>query len=155
MVGRNLLPHQIPEWVDTSAEAWFVTICSQDRGFNQLANPDIGPPLLESVAYRYNMRQWYPHIFLLMPDHCHALLSFPGEASPAKIIRDWKHWTAARYGIYWQIDFFDHRVRGEGGFNEKLEYIRQNPVRVGLAGRVEDWPFVWSALDAKPSHQNQ
>jgi len=147
MAGRNSLSHAVPAWVDSSAAVWFVTICGQDRHVNQLATTQTAPSLLASVAYRYDQRQWYPHIFLLMPDHCHALLSFPGEVSPAKVIRDWKHWTASQHGISWQVDFFDHRVRGDGGFNEKLEYIRQNPVRARLVKCASDWPYVWSAFD--------
>ncbi len=82
-----------------------------------------------------------------MPDHCHALLSFPVDRSPAKVIRDWKHWAASQYGILWQVDFFEHRLRSDENLTEKWSYILQNPVRAGQVEAVEDWPHVWRAID--------
>jgi REP element-mobilizing transposase RayT len=41
----------------------------------------------------------------------------------------------------WQREFFDHVLRSEESYAEKWEYVRQNPVRAGLATGVEDWPF--------------
>ena len=36
--------------------------------------------------------------------------------------------------VRWQEESFDHVVRSEKSFHEKLEYLRQNPVRKGLVG---------------------
>jgi putative transposase len=58
-----------------------------------------------------------------------------------KCIRDWKHWTAHRYGIRWQRDFFEHRLRNDEYFEEKVDYVLQNPVRAGLATDWRDWPL--------------
>ena len=41
----------------------------------------------------------------------------------------------------WQREFFDHVLRSEESYREKWEYVRQNPVRAGLAARAEEWPF--------------
>ncbi len=48
-------------------------------------------------------------------------------------------------GPVWQKESFDHVLRGDGSFQEKLEYIRQNPVRRGLVARPEDYPWLWIA----------
>ena len=34
-------------------------------------------------------------------------------------------------------------LRGDESFEEKLEYIRQNPVRRGLVTRPEDYRWMW------------
>ena len=99
------------------------------------------------MAFRCQLGHWYPHLFLLMPDHCHALLSFPPDRGVKKTIADWKHWTAVRFGIHWQADFFDHRLRTPEAFEEKAHYILQNPVRAGLTMRAEEWPYVWRGPD--------
>lgn len=78
-----------------------------------------------------------------MPDHLHALLSFPASKSMQSAVSQWKHYTASQYAICWQRDYFDHRLRQEESFKEKVDYILQNPVRQGLAAHSEDWPFVW------------
>ncbi len=79
-----------------------------------------------------------------MPDHCHALLSFP-EAGPSiiKTIADWKHWLAFKLKIRWQRDFFEHRIRRDESGEQKMAYILENPVRAKLVACAEEWPYVW------------
>ena len=50
---------------------------------------------------------------------------------------------ARNAGIVWQSGFFDHRLRGDESRNEKISYIRQNPVRKGLVTEPEAWPHAW------------
>ena len=82
-------------------------------------------------------------MLLLMPDHLHALILFPQEAEMRVVVSEWKKFSARTMHIRWQRDFFDHRLRGEESARAKEEYIRQNPVRAGLAETPEDWPYVW------------
>ncbi len=78
-----------------------------------------------------------------MPDHLHALLSFPPSGKPLRlVVSKWKEWTAKQFAIHWQDDFFEHRLRREESRREKADYILNNPVRAGLVERPEDWPFV-------------
>jgi len=79
-----------------------------------------------------------------MPDHLHALISFPHDASMKKVISGWKEHLAKQCGISWQRDFFDHRLRGDESYREKAAYIRNNPVRKGLVTEPDEWPYVWS-----------
>jgi REP-associated tyrosine transposase len=44
-------------------------------------------------------------------------------------------------GQIWQEGFFDHVLRNDESMTEKWEYVFQNPVRVGLVGKAEDWPY--------------
>jgi putative transposase len=79
-----------------------------------------------------------------MPDHVHALISFPPSGKPLRrVVSQWKEWTAKQCGIGWQRDFFEHRLRQEESRREKAEYILQNPVRKQLVSRPEEWPFVY------------
>ena len=61
------------------------------------------------------------------------------------VVSQWKEWTAKQLGIQWQTDFFEHRLRGEEGLRQKVDYILHNPVRKGLVANAEDWPYVWFA----------
>jgi len=86
-----------------------------------------------------------------MPDHLHALLSFPPSGTPLKtVVRKWKEWTAKQLGLDWQEDFFEHRLRREESRRQKADYILANPVRAGLVARPEDWPFVYFGAGQKP-----
>ena len=148
---RKSLPHEIPPWVDPQKEIYFITINCEVRAFNQLATDNIATALFETSQHRQEQGLWWPHIFLLMPDHVHALISFPPSGKPVKlIIRKWKEWTAKIIGINWQRDYFEHRLRQEESRREKADYILQNPVRKKLVPRPEDWPFVYFADGQHP-----
>src|SRR5687767_10418101 len=145
---RRFLPHTPPRWVDSTREVWFLTVSTETRGRNQLALPSIGPAILETVAFRHARQLWFVHVFLLMPDHIHALMTFPSrEIEMRKIVREWKRWVARSFGIEWQRDFFEHRLRREESHREKMDYILANPVRAGLVGTPEEWPYRWLPED--------
>ena len=79
-----------------------------------------------------------------MPNHLHALISFPPSGKPLRsVVSKWKEWTAKEIGIAWQRDFFEHRLRRDESHIEKANYILQNPVRMKLVNRPEDWPYVY------------
>jgi mono/diheme cytochrome c family protein len=80
-----------------------------------------------------------------MPDHLHALISFPYKRPMRQIMSDWKRFLATESKIEWQRDFFDHRLRKEESYREKADYIRANPVRAGLITRPEEWAYFWTA----------
>ncbi|MGA0094112.1 MAG: REP-associated tyrosine transposase [Chthoniobacterales bacterium] len=144
--SRKTLPHEIPMWIDPSAEVYFVTINSLPRGENQLCTPATAPDLLHSASFRHESHHWFIHLFLLMPDHLHALLSFPRQTNGIQhVIKNWKAWTAKHLRIKWQRDFFEHRLRADEGATEKFNYILANPVRAGLVDSAVAWPWLlWS-----------
>ena len=41
----------------------------------------------------------------------------------------------------WQPGFFDHLLRNSESYDEKWEYVRNNPLRAGLANSRDDWPY--------------
>jgi len=145
------LPHTIPLWIDPHQEIYFITINCRTRATNQLATEKIATSLFETIEHRQVQGLWWPHIFLLMPDHLHALISFPPSDKPVKrVVSQWKEWTAKSIGIHWQRDFFEHRLRREESRREKADYILQNPVRKQLVSRPEDWPFTYFADGQRP-----
>ena len=148
---RKSLPHEIPLWVDPQKEIYFITVKCEARGINQLATDNIATAIFETIQHRLEQGLWWPHIFLLMPDHVHALISFPPSGKPIKlVVRKWKEWTAKTIGINWQRDFFEHRLRQEESRRAKADYILQNPVRKKLTAHPEDWPFVHFADGQRP-----
>ena len=78
-----------------------------------------------------------------MPDHLHALISFPHDQPMERVMQAWKHYLAQKHDIRWQRDFFDHRIRQDESHEEKANYIRNNPVRGGLVEAPEAWPYIW------------
>jgi putative transposase len=52
-----------------------------------------------------------------------------------------------RRGQLWQEEYFDHVVRTYENLRQKIEYIRQNPVRRKLARVPEDYPWLWAEYE--------
>jgi REP element-mobilizing transposase RayT len=143
---RHSLPHNVPLWVDPQKEVYFITIACQHRGLTQLTKPEVARPLLDTVKLRNDRFIWFAYVFLLMPDHVHALLSFPPSRNTVQhTVTLWKRWTARQMGIGWQRDFFEHRLRSDESWREKADYILANPVRKGLVTEVSQWPSVFIA----------
>jgi putative transposase len=130
---------------------YFITICCQHRGTNQLCT-DAAASVLFETARRYHASQrWYLKLLLLMPDHLHMLVGVPGDARLSNLIRDFKRITTRIGGIDWQRNFFDHRLRHDESEKEKVAYIRANPVRAGLTGPNDHWSFAINSDDLERS----
>jgi REP-associated tyrosine transposase len=105
-----------------------------------------------SVVFRSGIEL---HAAIVMPDHAHLL--FTPLTSPAletyslpDIMRLIKGRAARkinlllkRHGPVWQDEFFDHVLRSNESLAEKVDYICQNPVGVGLVESENDYPWLW------------
>jgi len=138
---RKTLPHEPPLSLPDGA-IWFITICCRQRGRNQFAHESSAAKLFSSALLFHQKGRWFIHLLLLMPDHLHALLSFPQHEQMTRVVRAWKRFQATHHGVCWQRDFFDHRLRSDESFEEKANYIRMNPVRADLVAAPADWPYV-------------
>jgi putative transposase len=148
------LHHTVPSWVEYGAV--FHIRIRLDREVHQrsLTDKTLGPLLLESARFYQTKQRWYITIFLLMPDHVHAILAFPGNADMSATIGDWKHYHTRVNKISWQEGFFDHRLRDDELGQQlaaKIDYIRNNPVAAGLCDKVADWAWVIDAARGDPA----
>jgi REP element-mobilizing transposase RayT len=50
------------------------------------------------------------------------------------------HYSRTKKQI-WQEGFFDHVLRNDESYTQKWNYVRENPVRAGLVGDAERWPY--------------
>jgi REP element-mobilizing transposase RayT len=151
-VHHGKLHHKTPGWVPSAAR--FHIRIRLDGAQRPLTDAQVAPELLDSAAFYHEHQRWYAWLFLLMPDHLHAVLSFPIDAAMSGVIGDWKRYQAGRHGIVWQEGYFDHRLRNEDQAAEKYHYIRMNPVRQDLCRAPEEWPWVvepWKASLAQAS----
>lgn len=136
------LHHDVPSWVDRSGAVFHIRIRVAAMNLVSLTDP---PQLLSSVVEYSRHQIWWPVLFLLMPDHVHALLSFHPERRLSRVVGDWKKWNTQKCGLLWQDNFFDHRLRRGESIEEKSTYIRKNPVVKGLCSSPDQWPWVLDA----------
>ena len=119
----------------------FCTVCIMNRS-----------PLLDNAAAVQAVRlawqgacQWRVGEFLCMPDHMHlfCVSGVPYPESVKKWCRYWKRLASQHLPALkgqWQMDVWDTQMRDADHYMEKISYMRQNPVRQGLAGHWEEWP---------------
>ncbi len=139
----NRLSHNTPTWVESGA-TYHIRISIDLEHSPPLVRPDIGRSLLHSARFYHEQDRWNCRLFLLMPDHLHALLIFPYDQDMRRIVGSWKGYQVKRLGICWQGNYFDHRIRNQKQLEEKSAYIRLNPIRKNLCLREDAWPWVLS-----------
>ncbi len=116
------------------------------------------PPAARTIGLEHILRENEARIQLyaavVMPDHVHSLFS-PLEdqrGQPfglAEIMNGMRGPSAhrinrllQRHGAVWEEEFFD-RLPRYGEFDGCVDYIVENPVKVGLVKRWEDYPWLW------------
>jgi len=109
-----------------------------------LTTPELAADLIQAAKRYHESGKWWCELFMLMPDHMHALLSFPKKMGMAMTIRNWKRGTARIQKVKWQDNFFDHRIRNDRLRADTWSYIRRNPVAKGLCADEDAWPHWWS-----------
>jgi putative transposase len=141
------LRHDVPGWVKSGA-VFHVRIRVAPEQVTLLTDEKLGVELITAVRRYHDLDRWWCRLVVLMPDHLHALVSFPEHEEMAATVRDWKRGTARFQGVRWQSNFFDYRLRSENEIDEAWVYFGENPVVKGLVARAEDWRWRWSAFDA-------
>ena len=99
--------------------------------------------------------------FVVMPEHVHLLIWFPGEGQLSKFmhglkrmssfrIRKWLSEQELNYfdGVesntrFWTPKYYSFEIENARKLEEKLEYIHLNPVRRGLVDQAVKWN--WSS----------
>ncbi|MBI5692956.1 MAG: transposase [Verrucomicrobia bacterium] len=144
---RRQIPHVPPSFVRSGA-VYFLTLCCGERERNQLASDAVWNVVREAARQYHDLGRWKVRLLLAMPDHVHALVSFPSTERGSRVVASWKHFISRRTGVRWQRDYFDHRLRGGESLDEKATYILQNPVRKGLCTYAGEWRFCWRPSDS-------
>jgi putative transposase len=137
------LHHNTPAWVEVGA-IFHIRIRIARGGTPPLTQPSVANDLLASAELYHSTGRWFNWLFLLMPDHVHALVAFPRDCDMRTVIGRWKAWQTRTHGVRWQDNFFDHRIRNQHELHVKAEYIRQNPVVKGLCRSSAEWLWVIS-----------
>lgn len=88
---------------------------------------------------------------VVMPDHVHIIFRIARQMSLGSVLRRIKgpsalklNRMAHRSDAVWMDESFDHVIRHETEWRDKLEYIRNNPVKRGLIREPQQyrWLFV-------------
>ena len=132
----------VPGWAK-SGEAYHVRIRAESFSPLTLTDKQLAPALLKSANLYQDIGRWYRRLFLLMPDHLHALLIFPPHRIMNEVIGDWKATQAKQLKIQWQGNYYEEIVSHGLELEEKAAHIRRNPVVRKLCAKEENWPWAF------------
>src|SRR6266576_4595363 len=122
----------------------FLTVCTKDR--KAILASSESQALL--IAAWGTAKMWRVGRYVIMPDHVH-LFCAPAESETQPLLQWVKYWkyVAARTRTnpvespIWQRHFWDTKLRRSESYDQKWQYVVENPVRAGLVARSEDWSF--------------
>ena len=131
---------------------FFITTCTQNRMpiLTRNGNPII---LIKEWELALDKHGWAVGRYVVLPDHVHFFCS-PCEAESRSLsgfLQQWKQWSSKRIlkeareksiqliPPIWQDEFFDHLIRSNESYEEKWEYVKNNPVRAGFVKNSEEW----------------
>ena len=134
-----------PRRGNTGYGCYFITASTFQK--HHILRSDRMAGLFVDVLLHYREQDKYLlHEFVVMPDHFHLLIT-PSESleRAMQLIKGGFSFRANKeLGFIheiWQPSYYDRRVRDAEEYFAFREYIRQNPVRRGLALNAQDYRF--------------
>ncbi len=132
----------LPHWT-LQGSIYFITF-RVHKGF--LSEPDQGIVLAHLVS---GDQCFYVLLAaVVMPDHVHLLLKPMDGFDLSRIMKGIKGVSARKInahrqtkGTIWQNESWDRIVRDADEFEEKLNYMADNPVKAGHARQIEDYRY--------------
>jgi REP element-mobilizing transposase RayT len=119
----------------------FVTFCTKHRG-KWLDNDLVHNQLLEVWS---EAQAWLVGRYVAMPDHVHLFAWATDSDIP---LDNWMKYCKSKFSKLhanpthrWQANHWDRRMRCERSYEEKWNYVRQNPVRGRLVDDADQWPY--------------
>jgi putative transposase len=132
--------------VFTRHPVYFVTFCTIDR--RAILNRPALQQAFEDFCRRAIDYGIYVGRYVIMPDHVHLFVALRQEACSLSIwVKSLKNALSKVLremdtpGPHWQKGFFDHLLRNHDSYDQKWEYVLENPIRAKLVAKSDDWPF--------------
>jgi REP element-mobilizing transposase RayT len=126
------------------------TVRADKRGAKWVAQGAVMETLLE--VWSGGEHKWLVGDFMLMPDHLHFFCC-PKLIREGVEVERWTGYWKDRFTKRvrqpqwrWQDGLFHTRMRSDAHYLDRLDYMRENPVKAELAAKAEDWPWqgrVW------------
>ena len=142
MAGRKRPTHLSLSSTSNRPIIVFVTVVTKDR-----------QPYLASDRAHDLLRQtwsnatfWQVGRYVIMHDHVHFFCApVDPECALEKWMQYWKSkitkaWPIATQKPVFQRDHWDRELRSTESYDEKWDYVRQNPIRAGLVDSADAWP---------------
>jgi len=125
-------------------EAWL----HRKPRIDYLTRSEIASMVMEAIRFRQKRGDWNVEEYALMPNHGHLFVT-PRHGELTRVLHGFRQWTGHQackiLGLenhpFWGADWFDCWSRSPTDDRRIIEYIRQNPVKGGLATNYRDYPY--------------
>jgi len=137
--------------------SYFITIVTHQRNPILIENIEL---LRESFRVSKTKYSYKIEAIVILPDHLHIIITPRISTDYPKIIRAIKyHFSSYLEPKYyehleqsksrsqrgmkpiWQKRYFEHTIRDEKDYLEKMEYIQFNPIKHQLVEDINDWEY--------------
>ena len=139
-------------WIFTDSPIYFLTLVAHERKWI-FANTHVHAVF---IAFAERATDYGAAVgrYVLMPEHIHLFAGFaPDSIDLSKWVKSLKNTLSKSlksFGYtapHWQKGFFDHVIRSDESYDQKWNYVRNNPVRAGLVDSPDDWKFQGEICD--------
>ena len=146
----KITKRKLPHW-ELEYAVYFVTFSTWEK---LELTPAARQVVLDACLF-FNTIRYKIFTIVVMPDHVHCLMQpFPKSKtdfwSLKSLLHSIKSYSSKQIpqvmkhiGTVWQDERYDRIIRNQSEFEQKWEYIRQNPVKAGLSATPEEYPFFW------------
>jgi putative transposase len=144
-------PGHLKSFDYTGPHRYSLTFCTNQRA-QTFVEPSGVEIVLKQVLRAAADQRFEIIAYCFMPDHLHLLVEARTDASNAlRFISRAKQLSGYHYKqtfgqVLWQRYGFERVLRNDEQTLVVARYILENPLRRGMAARVEDYPFVGSTL---------
>lgn len=136
-----------PQLYTHANRVYFITVRAY-RNQTPFKGPALNKRMIDILRNEQERLRCQVYIYCLMPDHLHFLVSpcedgvsvltftdqYKGKTTNESWQFDWE-------GKLWQPRYYDHIVRDDEDLVLIAQYILDNPMRKGLVGHGEEWPW--------------
>jgi len=133
--AMHLAPQEIRTYFVTTVTA------SRRRLFQVQQNAEL---LMETIRDQRSKGRIEVQAFVVMPDHVHIILTPAPEVSLEKAMQYIKGGFSFRLKSkldIWERSYDNRRILDADGYDERIRYVHENPVRARIAMQAEEYPF--------------
>ena len=137
--------------------SYFITIVTHNRNPILIENIEL---LRKSFQVSKDRYDYTIKAIVVLPDHIHMIIHPQNTQEYPQIIRTIKQYFSKNcpkhfyedmyqsrsrwregYKPIWQKKYYEHAIRNEKDFQEKMEYIYHNPLKHNLIDNPMDWEY--------------
>ncbi|MDP8238517.1 MAG: transposase [Candidatus Hatepunaea meridiana] len=142
---------RLPDYDYSQRGAYFVTICCRDKQ-KIFRNERYADTAWDYIRKYFQIESGDITVAVLLHDHLHLMIEF-NEGNKITLGERVKQikigiWLAIR-GVgfngkrMWQKNYYEHIIRHERDWIEKVNYMQKNPITKGLINETGKWKYLW------------